>query len=157
MKIRVIILAVIGVSLGLGMTDEEGAVRAVIARENDGWAKYDAKEVASVFASDALWQNPFGVRLHGSAQLEKFLVKLFQRPGYRAAKDTDPPKITDIHFPSPTVAVVWSEESSQGQIDDHTGKPMGPRHSHYLEVLVKKDGAWKITESMIMDEINLAK
>ena len=64
------------------------------------------------------------------------------------------PKITDIHFPSPTVAVVWSEEKSEGQIDDETGKPMLPRHSHYLEVLEKTDNGWKITECIIMDELN---
>jgi hypothetical protein len=50
---------------------------------------------------------------------------------------------------------VWSDESSQGQIDDATGKPMQPRHSYYLEVLVKRNGVWKITDSIIMDELHL--
>ncbi len=134
-------------------TGDEAAVRAVVAQENEGWAKFDAKQVASVFTSDAIWQNPFGVRLHGSAELEKFLNNLFARPGYRSAKDTSAPKIMDIRFPSPGVAVVWSDESSEGQIDDQTGKPMLPRHSYYLEVFVKKDGAWKVTDSIIMDQL----
>jgi uncharacterized protein (TIGR02246 family) len=133
--------------------DDEAAVRAVAAHETAAWEKFDPKEIASLYTSDAIWQNPFGVRLHGSAELEKFLTRLFARPGYRAAKDTDAAKITDVRFPSSTVAVVWSEESSQGQIDDETGKPMLPRHSHYLEVMVKKGGVWKISECMIMDEI----
>jgi len=131
---------------------DEAAVRAVVARENEGWAKYDAKQVASVFTSDAIWQNPFGVRLHGSVELEKFLNNLFARPGYRSAKDTSAPKILDIRFPAPGVAVVWSDESSEGQIDDATGKPMLPRHSYYLEAFVKKDGEWKVTDSIIMDQ-----
>ena len=53
---------------------------------------------------------------------------------------------------SPTVAVAWSEESSAGQIDDSTGKPIGPRKSHYMEVLVHKPAGWFITDDMIMDE-----
>ena len=130
---------------------DEGDIRAVVAREIEGWSKYDAREVASLFTSDAIWQNPFGVRLHGSAQLEKFLKRLFERPGYRSAKETSAPKILDLRFPSANVAIVWSDESSAGQIDDATGKPMLPRHSYYLEVLAKQDGAWKISDCIIMD------
>ncbi|MGA3041494.1 MAG: SgcJ/EcaC family oxidoreductase [Bryobacteraceae bacterium] len=152
-SIAVLVLPLYSVLIPPARASDESDVRAVVARETEGWAKYDAKEVASVFASDAVWQNPFGVRLQGSAQLEKFLTKLFQRPGYRTAKDTSAPKILDLRFPSPNVAVVWSDESSKGQVDDATGKPMLPRHSTYLEVLVKKDGAWKISDSIIMDEL----
>ena len=130
---------------------DESDVRAVVAREIEGWSKYDAREVASVFTSDAIWQNPFGVRLHGRAQLEKFLTDLFRRPGYRSARDTSVPKVLDLRFPSANVAIVWSDESSAGQIDDASGRPMLPRHSYYLEVLVKKGGAWKISDSIIMD------
>jgi uncharacterized protein (TIGR02246 family) len=134
---------------------DEAAVRSVVERELEGWAKFDAKQIASTYSDDAIWQNPFGVRLHGSAQLEKFLNKLFARPGYRSAKDTVPAKILDVRMTSPTSAAVWSDESSQGQIDDATGKPMQPRHSYYLEVLVKRNGVWKITDSIIMDELHL--
>ena len=131
---------------------EEAAVRAVAMKEIDGWAKFDSAQVASCYTADATWQNPFGVRIHSRADLEKFLTNLFQRPGYRSAKDTAAPAITDIRMLSPTSAVVWSEEKSAGQIDDATGKPMAPRYSHYLEVLVKKKGAWLVSDSIIMDE-----
>jgi len=132
--------------------DEEAAIRAVVQHENEGWSKFDAAEVASCFTVDTTWQNPFGVRIHSRAILEKFLTNLFQRPGYRSAKDTVLPHITDIHILSPTTAVVWSEEKNEGQIDDATGKPMKPRYSHYLEVFTKKDGIWLISDSIIMDE-----
>jgi uncharacterized protein (TIGR02246 family) len=137
------------------VSQDEQAVRSVVERELEGWVKFDAKQIASTYSDDAIWQNPFGVRLHGSAQLEKFLNKLFARPGYRSAKDTVPAKILDVRMTSPTSAAVWSDESSQGQIDDATGKPMQPRHSYYLEVLVKRNGVWKITDSIIMDELHL--
>ena len=71
-------------------SSDEAAIRAVIARETEGWDKFDPKLVASVFTEDAIWQNPFGVRLHGKAQLEKFLTGLMAQPGYRAGKDTSP-------------------------------------------------------------------
>jgi uncharacterized protein (TIGR02246 family) len=145
-------LLCVGLSLR-AQTPDEAAVRTVWEAEGAAWAKFDAKAVASLYTSDATWQNPFGVRLHSSADLEKFLNRLFQRPGYRAQKEVEPPRITDIHFPSPTVAVVWGEEKSAGQIDDSNGKPMLPRHSHYVEVMVKEGSGWKISECMIMDEV----
>jgi uncharacterized protein (TIGR02246 family) len=134
---------------------DEAAVRAVVARETEGWDKFDPKEVASVFTEDVMWQNPFGVRIHGRADLEKFLTNLLARPGYRAGKDTAPTKILDLRMTSPTTAVVWSDEKSEGQTNDFSGNPMQPRHSYYLEVLVKKDGAWLISDAMVMDIIHL--
>ncbi len=150
----IFLLALSFLSCPHARASDEDAVRAVFNGESAAWARFDAKAVASFYALDATWQNPFGVRIHSSADLEKFLTRLFQRPGYRAQKEVDPPKITDIHFPAPTVAVVWGEEKNEGQIDDETGKPMLPRHSHYLEVLARTDSGWKITECIIMDELS---
>ncbi len=136
-------------------SSDEAAIRAVIARETEGWSKFDAHEVASNFTEDAIWQNPFGVRLHGSKQLETFLTGLMSRPGYRAGKDTSPATILDLRITSPTTATVWSDERIVDLVNDNTGNPMPPRHSYYLEVLVKKDGVWKISDSLIMDVIHL--
>ena len=133
---------------------DEAAVRAVVARETEGWSKFDPKQVVSTYTEDCVWQNPFGVRMHGTAELEKFLTDLMARPGYRAGKDTAPAKILDIRFTSPTTATVWSDEKIEGLVNDFSGHPMDPRHSYYLEVLVKKDGAWKITDCLIMDVIH---
>ncbi len=134
---------------------EEAAVRAVLARETEGWDQFDAKKVASTFTSDAIWQNPFGVRLHGSAEIEKFLTDLLARPGYRAGKDTAPTRILDVRITSLTTAAVWSDEQIEGLVNDISGHPMAPRHSYYLKVLVKKDGVWKISDALIMDIVHL--
>ncbi len=130
---------------------DEAAVRTAVMYELDGWAKFDAKQIAACHTETVTWQNPFGVRIRSRARLEAFLTNLFNRPGYRAAVSSGP-KITDIHVLSPMTAVVWSEEKSEGQIDDTTHKPMAPRYSHYMEVLVKQDGKWLISDSMIMDQ-----
>jgi uncharacterized protein (TIGR02246 family) len=133
---------------------DEAAIRAVITRETEGWDKFDPKEVASTFTEDAIWQNPFGVRLHGSAEIEKFLADLLARPGFRAGKSTSPTKILDLRLTSSTTAAVWSDERIEGLVNDYSGNPMQPRHSYYLKVLVKKEGVWKISDAMIMDIVH---
>jgi uncharacterized protein (TIGR02246 family) len=134
---------------------EDAAIRAVLAREWEGWDKFDAAEVASVFTTDAIWQNPFGVRIHGRAEMEKFLTDLLARPGYRAGKSTTPVKILDLRLTSPTTAVAWSDERIEGLVNDISGHPMEPRHSYYLEVLVKQGGEWKISDAIVMDIVHL--
>jgi len=134
---------------------DETAIRAVLARETEGWDKFEPKEVASTFTEDAIWQNPFGVRLHGSAEIEKFLTDLMARPGFRAGQSTSPTKILDLRLTSPTTAAVWSDEKIDGLVNDFSGHPMQPRHSYYLKVMVKKDGVWKISDALIMDIVHL--
>src|SRR5580693_4754265 len=106
--------------------DPRAGVNALVARNIEGWAKYDADEVAGTYADDATWQNPFGVRLQGPQEIKAFLLRLFARPGFRSGKDSSAPKIQSIRMLGTDVAVVWSEESSIGQIEN--GKPLGPRH-----------------------------
>ena len=134
---------------------DEAAIRAVLAHETEGWDTFNAKEVVSTFTDDLIWQNPFGVRIHGKADFEKFLTDLLARPGYRAGKDTAPTKILDVRITSPTTASVWSDEQIVGLVNDISGHPMAPRHSYYLKVLVKKDGVWKISDALIMDIVHL--
>ena len=131
---------------------DEAAIHAAVQREINGWARFDADAVSICYTANATWQNPFGVRLHSRIELKRFLTNLMNRPGYRSAKVTAPARITDVRILSPTTAVVWSEEKSEGQVDDSTGKKMAPRYSHYLEVLVKEHGQWLISDMMIMDE-----
>jgi uncharacterized protein (TIGR02246 family) len=133
---------------------DEAAIRAVLARETEGWDKFDPKEVVSTYTDDVIWQNPFGVRIHGTAEMEKFLADLLARPGYRAGKSTSPAKILDLRLTSPTTAVVWSDERIEGLVNDFSGHPMEPRHSYYLRVLVKKDGVWKISDFLVMDIVH---
>jgi uncharacterized protein (TIGR02246 family) len=133
---------------------DEAAIRAVVAREIEGWDKFDAKEVVSTYTDDVIWQNPFGVRIHGKAEMEKFLSDLLARPGYRAGKSTVPEKVLDLHLTSPTTAVVWSDERIDGLVNDFSGHPMDPRHSYYLRVMVKKDGEWRTSDFLIMDIVH---
>ena len=134
---------------------DEAAIRVVIAREHEGWDKFDAEEVASVYTDDAVWQNPFGVRIHGRQELQKFVAGLMSGTGFRAGKSTTPVKILDLRLTSPTTAAVWSDERIAGLVNDNSGQPVPPRHSYYLEVLVKAHGEWRISDELIMDVIHL--
>ena len=133
---------------------DETAIRTVLAHETEGWNTFNVKEVVSTFTDDAIWQNPFGVRLHGNKDLEKFLTDLFARPGYRAGTSTTPRTILDLRLTSATTAAVWSDERIEGLVNDLSGNPMQPRHSYYLELLVKKDGAWKVSDALVMDVVH---
>ncbi len=135
-------------------SSDEAAIRNVLARETDGWNTFNATEVISTYSEDVIWQNPFGVRLHGRKEVETFLRDLLARPGYRAGTSTAPTKILDLRLTSPTTAAVWSDERIDGLVNDNSGNPMQPRHSYYLKVLIKKDGAWKISDFLIMDIVH---
>ena len=159
MRIRLFVLAAM-FAVGLPSLEaqqqsgDDAAVRAVLERETEGWNKFDALQVASTFTADAIWQNPFGVRLHGRPEILKFLTDLLARPGYRAGTSTAPTKILDLRFTSPTTAAVWSDERIEGLGNDNSGYPMQPRHSYYLKVLVKQAGEWKISDALIMDIVH---
>ena len=128
---------------------QETEVRSLISRNIEGWLKFDPAEIASAYADDATWQSPSGVRITGPVR-QQFPKRLFARPGFRAAKDTSPPTIQQVRLLGPDTAAVWSEKSSVGQIEN--GKPLGPRHSHYLQVVYRTPRGWLITDDMIMDE-----
>lgn len=144
----------ISCAYGQQPSSEQAAIRQVLARETEGWNTFNAKEVTSTYAEDVIWQNPFGVRLHGRKEVETFLTDLLARPGYRAGTSTTPTTILDLRLTSPTTAAVWSDERINGLVNDNSGQPMSPRHSYYLKVLVKKDGAWKISDFLIMDIVH---
>jgi uncharacterized protein (TIGR02246 family) len=135
----------------LARADTKADVLAVMNKEEDGFNSYDAKMIASLFSTDADWWNPFGVHLAGRAEIESFMTRLFSRPGYRSGKNTSQ-IVFEVRIATDNVAVVHGYEESAGQVDDDTGKKMDPRKSHYLDVLVKREGGWLIVSEMIMDE-----
>jgi uncharacterized protein (TIGR02246 family) len=130
----------------------ETDVRAVIADVAAGYANFDAKQVAANYAEDAIWENPFGAKLSGKKTIERFLDQQFMEPGFQSVTMLSPLHVTDVRFRTPDVAVVWSEESSAGQVDDRSGQPLGQRKSHYLQVLVRTPQGWRISDDIIMDE-----
>ncbi|MBL6749642.1 MAG: SgcJ/EcaC family oxidoreductase [Nevskia sp.] len=130
----------------------EADVRAVIADVAAGYANFDARQVAANYTEDAVWENPFGAKLAGRKIIERFLDRMFAEPGFQSVTMLSPLHVTDVRFRTPDVAVVWSEESTGGQVDDRNGQPLGQRKSHFLQVLVRTAEGWRISDDMTMDE-----
>lgn len=140
--------------VGIGYSvraDDKTEVLTVLNKEELGYSSYDAKMVANLFSADADWWNPFGVHLVGRSEIERFLMKLFAKSGYRSGANTSN-IVFEVRLLEKDIAVAHGYEESAGQIDDDTGKKMAPRKSHYLEVLARRDGQWLIVSEMIMDE-----
>ena len=134
------------------LADDEADVRAAILAADHVFEAHDATLARTVYAPDVVWQNPFGVRLHSEKSLEAFLTNLFHRPGYLAGKETSKTEVLDIRILGSDTAAGWTIETSEGQIEDSTGKPIGARKSHTLDVLRKHGGKWWVTDELIMDE-----
>lgn len=130
----------------------EAEVRAVIADLAAGYANFDAQQVATHYTDDAIWQSPFGAKLIGRKTIERFLDREFAEPGFQSVAILSPLRVTDLHFRSPDVAVVWSEDATSGQVDDRNGQPLGQRKTHYLRVLVRTAQGWRISDDLIMDD-----
>ena len=60
---------------GAARADDVADVRAVLGAEVRLFATYDATLAGSVYASDVIWQNPFGVRIRSEAELRAFLAR----------------------------------------------------------------------------------
>ena len=150
--ITTVVASSVSISASSARADDLADIRATVELEGKLFASRDVSVAARVFAPDVIWQNPFGVRLHSEAQLERFLTGLFRQPGYEAGKLTSTPSFTDVTRLSATSATAWEQDASDGQIDDSTGKPIALRNSHVLYVLEKRHGKWLIIDEMIMDE-----
>jgi len=153
LSVPALILGLIAAPFATGAkADELADVKAAILKADAVFDAHDAKLAASIYAPDVVWQNPFSVRFHSEAQLERFLTNLFKRPGYLAGHDIDKTVVTDVRLLGPDRVSAWTLETSTGQIDDHTGKPVGLRKSHTLDVLEKRSGVWWVVDELIMDE-----
>ena len=83
-------------------SDEEAAIRAVIARVREGFVKLDAAQVASAYSADAEWTNAFGVTKRSRGDLEQFLKRLFVRPEFRGGAES-PSVVLSLRLLRPTL------------------------------------------------------
>jgi uncharacterized protein (TIGR02246 family) len=136
-----------------GRSQDEAAIRRILANWDRGWDEFDARLAAMDYADDADWLNAFGRKKKGRAELQKFLTELFVRPDMKAARFTTT-SIT-IRFIRPDVAVAYTDFVGVGQ-KTLSGKEMGKRVGHQIRVLSKEGGKWVIVSHQIMDERELA-
>lgn len=133
-----------------GTTDhsqDEEAIRNVLAQFIEAWNKHDAKAFSMVFAEDADFTNVRGSSAHGRAEVEKFHAPLFAT----RFKDTNQKMTkTKIRFIRPDVAAVdaWWEMSGARNAE---GQEIPARKGLLNLVMTKDGGRWFITVMHNMD------
>jgi uncharacterized protein (TIGR02246 family) len=116
-------------SVGLAIDPEdERAVRALLARMADAWARGDGQAYAACFTADSDYVTFHGMHVRGREQNAKLHQTLFN--GVLKGTRIDP-AITDLAFLAPEVALVHTASSARGK-------------SLQTFMIVKRDGQWQI-------------
>jgi uncharacterized protein (TIGR02246 family) len=108
--------------------DDENAVRALLVRMADAWARGDSLAYADCFSPDSDYVTYNGMHLRGREENREIHRPLFE--GVLKGSRIDP-LVTDLSFLSPDVALV------------HTGSS-ARKKSLQMYVIVKRDGGWRI-------------
>lgn len=133
-----------------GTVEEREAVEAILRELRQRAREGDAARAAALYADDADWMNAFGVRRRGRVEIEAWLRRLNESPGYRAGQVTHSTP-EEIQFLRPDLAVVHRYLEISGQ-RSAAGTELPVRRTHHLLVLSKESGRWVIACHYIMDE-----
>lgn len=109
-------------------SSNEAAIRSLLTRLADAWARGDAEAYAACFTEDSDYVTFNGMHLRGRAENREVHAPLFR--GVLKGTRIDP-SITDLSFLAPEVALVHTDSSTRGK-------------SVQTFVIVKRDGQWQI-------------
>lgn len=132
-----------------GSAEDEAAIRAIVNHWQQSWENFDASVLAGDYAEDADWQNAFGVRLKGSAQIVDFVSKVVKRPNVQGRQTTWGD--STVRFVRPDVALAYRDYSTVGH-KAPSGQEMPERKTHATWFLTKDAGKWRIASHVICDD-----
>jgi uncharacterized protein (TIGR02246 family) len=138
-------LQVEGQTSGCGNVDEKG-IQAVLNEFNNAWTARSAARYAAVFADDADWENAFGGRRKGRAEIEKFITELAGTFTNATEKVTD----TRIWCMSPKMALIDIYQTVDGQ-QLPSGTIVPTRHIRMTQVYEKRGDKWQIKVHRVTD------
>lgn len=148
------ILATLAIAAGLafgqaGSASDQAAIRAIVDHWRQTWDRFDASALAGDYTEDADWQNAFGVRKKGNAEIVAFVSAVVKRPMNQGRHTTwkDP----EIRFVRPDVAIVYRDYQTGGN-RTADGKDAPERRTHSTWILVKDAGKWRIASQVISDD-----
>ena len=119
------------------MTDEDEALRALVATYTAAWNRGDGAGFASVFADDADFTSIRFDRAHGRADIAAGHQRIFDT----LYRDTElRAHVERIRYVGPDVAVV----DVDGQLFNAAGVPLAQRQSHALAVAQRFAEGWRI-------------
>jgi uncharacterized protein (TIGR02246 family) len=117
-----------------GHTEDEAAIRKIVARMQDGWNKGDGQSFAAPFAKTADYVIVNGMRIKGREEIAAGHQRIFDT-NYKNSHNTA--TVQSIKFIRPDVAVAhveWHLEISEGD----EGRAMSSL------ILTKDNGQWTI-------------
>jgi len=131
----------------LSSAEDEATIRKILARFEEAFEKRDAKIYASNFAEDGDWENAFGGREHGRANIERRLAGVYQM--FQQAKQEV--KEIRIRFVTPDVAVGDVDREITGQVSERGERTLPPRKVRTTHVLKKENGQWWVVVFRVAD------
>lgn len=132
-----------------GSASDQAAIRAIVDHWRQTWDRFDASVLAGDYTENADWQNAFGVRKKGSAEIVAFVSAVVKRPTNQGRHTTwkDP----EIRFVRPDVAIAYRDYQTGGN-KSMDGKDAPERSTHSTWILVKDGGKWRIASQVISDD-----
>lgn len=130
-------------AVAAGHSEAEAAIEHVFQKFSDAWARGDAPARAALWAEDASLINPFGVKAHGRAAIEK----VFEQENAGFARGTTH-TFSDFSFRFLTPAI--AEVDTTGEIKGmrrQDGSAMPPMTVHVFAIMAKGGGTWQIQDA----------
>jgi len=146
MRALVVFLIVVFVVLSstaaqVGVRDDEGAVRKVVADYADSWNKHDMQAFSRVFTDDVDYVNIAGRHWKGVQENVAEHAALFQN---RLKNVVQTPTSVQIRFVTPDVALVHTTWDATGW-SRLNGEPVPVLKEITTMVVVKSKGKWLIS------------
>jgi len=132
---------------GVAFSKEEKAIRQVLAQFEQAFEKRDARIYAMNFAEDANWENAFGSREKGRANIEKRLRGVYQM--FQGGNQTI--KEIRIRFITHSVAVADIDREIAGQVSAERDRKLPPRRVRTTHVFKKEKGNWQVVVFRVAD------
>lgn len=122
-------------------SEDEEAIKKVIAGTTEAFNKHDAKAFARFYTPDAELVTVRGERMKGAAEIEKGLAAIFATRATAAIL-----KMLDvsIRFIKPDVAIAHVTNEMSGVVNTE-GEKMPSHRELSIRVLVKDKGTWGVT------------
>jgi len=119
-------------------SQEERALRLVVANYESAWNRHDAKGLAAQYHTDATWVNWFGAYSKGQQDIQEHYQTVHST--YFKTSHYYTRSIEDITFVKPDVAIMHVRTGLTGD-ERYPGQTFEFRRTL---VLTKRDGAWRI-------------
>ena len=124
-----------------GTRAQEDAIRSVIAATTDAFSRHDAKAWVKFCTPDAQLVTVRGESMNGVGEIEKGLTTIFQTRGRNVTLKT---LDVAVRFIRPDVALAHVTNELSGLVSPE-GQTLPPHQELSIRVLVKDQGAWRIT------------